>query len=280
VVKRVGDVAGTQMEQKVVAVGTPEDVAPAGVFGQVNYAAPGVYCMTAAAAAAARPGAAANYLSYSLCCDTDTTDSSLNFAPQNYGAGVRVRSATRGGSVAKGMATETLTRGVRIGDDTKSATKSKSRSLYLGDTDVRERGISISSAPMTTEEIVSQISTKPKGPGLIAMLTTLQSDGGLPAGTLEERVLRTTVFALAALQSQIQTGTSLYTSHLKKMAKFIEDNAGAVIFDVQEAVNYLRMASLLFPGDWIDENEKLSLTTGTIPAPEMQRLSLLCQKVV
>jgi Ca-activated chloride channel homolog len=292
VIKRVGDVAGTQMDQKVVAVGTPEDVSASGVFGQaaaaVNYVGPGVYCATAAAPAS-------EFLSYSLCCDTDTDDSSqMNFAPQNYGASnIRVRSATRGGSTTKGMTkcSDRLsadlsyepTKGVPISSRGGSST----RSLYLRDNqdqfnslyEVRERGISNSGSVMTQYQIESMISTTPKDPGLIAMLTTLQSDGGLPAGTLEERVLRTAVFALAALQAQIETGTSLYTSHLKKMAKFIEDNAAAVTFLTDEIVTFLRMASLKAPGDWITENEKLSLVTGAVEAAEVQRLSALCQKV-
>jgi hypothetical protein len=113
------------------------------------------------------------------------------------------------------------------------------------------------------------------------MLTTLESDGGLPGKTLEERVLRTVVFALAALQSQIETGTSLYKSHLKKMAKFIETNKTVALSLnltlVDQVVEFLKNSSMKIEGDWIENNEKLSLTpTGTVQPDHYKMLQGIC----
>lgn len=103
----------------------------------------------------------------------------------------------------------------------------------------------------------------------IAELGTLQADGGLPGQTIEARVLKTTVLALAVLNLCVDHGTSMFAAHLRRMADFLDAHQDVAPDVLPGLIARFRGASDIMPGRWDRQYDRL--TPEVLASPDKRR---------
>ena len=224
VVKREDDQAGVEMDQKRVAVGTPEGMDPEGAFGgaQCNY-------LSMAAPACAAPAAESwdsgqGMLRTFSLCDTSQTLSSSGGSSRSFSGhrGLkRFRSSSRvgassGGRRSKGLVLEKSSAKLFDVDPAKGA--SDARGIGYGDTlDYAPPGVTTGQGMF-------------KSASPMDLLYQMEADGGLPGDNMEARIVRTLLVMLAIVSNEAkQTNpVDIYGAHFQRMWSFVRANLGEV----------------------------------------------------
>ena len=109
------------------------------------------------------------------------------------------------------------------------------------------------SSVLNLGDVSSVLSPADPKADLFSFLGLLMGDGGVPGENIKERVLKTAVLALAALDAESASGVSIpiYGMHLDRMANFLAANVdvwGAT--ETLVLVNALRSRKHISSGDW------------------------------
>ena len=204
VVDRIGDQVGDGMDQKVVPVGMPEDMNPAGVFGSS-----GVHVMSRSLDPSGSRGISGNSAYPSGGFDFYT---SCSTAPQTRRSPLYSSRGVTGQSLISDC--ETYSSGnIRVLTDAEA--RSRRPGMYKGgkiSEPVRGIGFGDSLAELTPSDL---------GMSILDHVAKLKGDGGYDGGnTPEERRTLTTLLALACRVSD-EGAAALYTSHLRRMKTFL-----------------------------------------------------------
>jgi Ca-activated chloride channel family protein len=263
VVKREGDVAG-EMDQKVVPVGLPQDMMAEGIFnvyakGPVDASA---LCFLGESASA---GAAPAGAYYSSTMGGGGMKSFSGGPTRSRVMRTSARSRTRGIPISTrdasaeitNLVEESLTSG-DSGDGNLYSPELTTDALSLPDQEpVRGAGFGDEVAPLqgggfgvyAPPGVYTQI-TLSNGPDLLAEVTKLEDDGGMPGDTPEMRVLLTVLLGLTLLND----GQGMYGFHLERMADFLDDaaetEADAQMKAILTAVSETFRDGVAKPGSW------------------------------
>jgi len=88
-------------------------------------------------------------------------------------------------------------------------------------------------------------------------VTMLMADGGMPGADPNMRFVKTVVLALALLKRDVDSGTAMFSPHLKRMADYIESKAAAGDDWLTQLVAMLRDGTVKVDGDWDTRYETL-----------------------
>jgi len=223
VLERVGDQAGETPEQKMVPVGMPSDmVGHGGVFGNPLR---GVSC---------------NFLSIS---NSGSRGLSLGNTADAYSASLQPSSYSLIGDSGSFTTDgnhdfQTFTSGNMLGGDIGVASSHSVKGCSLGGprTRVTKSAVWADTSQGTTSAT-----------GLISWLGQLESDGGLPGKDIETRLVKTALLGILLLKKKVESFTSAYSTHLKKVADFLDANKGTSQYHVSvgEAVDLLRAGTAM-----------------------------------
>jgi len=273
VVKRLGDQAGEQPEQKIVAVGTPENMQAAGVFGQPTL---GMRSLNICASAGgggftSMPGVYTNQV-------VGASMSGRRSAKRKKGARVRralmhdsldspVFGSSSGGSTTKGI--------TPISENVTLCCNDSGPSASDGSDMVQDACFFLDSNN-PCGEIVDSLSeemcnlTIPPGADLVTVLANLRDDGGLDADDTETRITLTALLAIEVLKVSIEKDTSAYDMHLTRMVAFLEAHKDAENEDILAGVITLienrQIKPYMMTHDYLVK--ATSIVAGNTPADE------------
>ena len=259
VVKRVGDQAGVTPIQKTVAVGMPSDM-----VGQAKQA---LNCLLVGHSSVTRSFSGVSYLSA---------------APVTYGSSFSGGSVLRSsGNLTKSSSSGTWVNTADCSNDTLGEAAACSfndcddspdmeRSLrsdvdYAPSNSIRQRlysksawaspklggddnsrGIQIGAQSVHPATTMAQ-----EAHALMQAIGSLQADGGLPGYDATERVLKTALLGLVLLQKTIDSKTSMYKAHLKRIASFLKGHTEESSYSHFLAAMF-ETASVKMEGNWWD----------------------------
>jgi hypothetical protein len=147
-----------------------------------------------------------------------------------------------------------------LGFASTKGSSSRGRGLMLGEMDSCEESMpgpldpSIDMALKAASRATAFTTTS-----AIVEVGTLEADGGLPGQTVEARVLKTTVLALAVLNLCAEGGTSMFTAHLRRMADFLDAHKDVAPDVLPGLTAKFRAATAIVPGGWGEQYNLLSL---------------------
>jgi Ca-activated chloride channel family protein len=246
VVKREGDGAG-EVDQQVVPVGLPEDMMAESYF---NVYAKGPISVNACPAAGGFESRTLGGLG------GQALQAFYSFSPDSSGSpvrrsvrGVPISASHSANTVAfDGDAVENLVSTTLLGEDLSSP------QLSTDHLELPDNGTVQGSGPgpfgvYAPPGVYTQTSFT-KGPDLLAEVTKLEDDGGMPGDTPEQRILRTILLGLAMLSDQ----GGMYGFHLGRMAAFLDAEADNDPDDrmkaIAKAVANTFLSGISVPGGW------------------------------
>ena len=272
--QRVGDQAGVDPKQTVVAVGMPRD--RQANQSQAVYAVNSVFGSSAAA----------SLISSSYSMNTTRANNVLSYSPPSTGgleafggASCYVSSTSTGGeddgTTMRMISDEELTKGGHW--DARGGSKGVLRSASAsanpmkglrgaGGQSVRTRRMLGGSSPIntpiqaTSSEVLMNAyrayqTTQPNAGDIITNLALIEADGGLPGTDLDSRVTKTALFCLALLANN----TSRYKAHLRRMSAFLEANVTVADF-LPRLISAIKAGKGQIQGDWLETYLDASLT--------------------
>jgi len=214
VVKRLGDQAGEQPEQKIVAVGTPENMQAAGVFGtrskgvmrgiSVNFCASGQSLglggLSNAVFGSAAMGGSPRRSSRRAKLSLQSRDIPMNdnITPICEDSFTLCCNDSDGSS--------------ELGFDAPDMERTQDSCFFVGASDENSCG-----DVFTTDTL-----SIPPGADLITILAGLRDDGGLEGADTRTRVTVTALVAIEVLKTALDKDTSAYDMHLARMIAFLE----------------------------------------------------------
>ena len=245
VIERVGDQEGVTPKQQVVPVGMPEDLQQGAYFGNQIRSRGSNVLRSASLSSFNFAGGAHQYASpgvYTMSCD------SAPIADHSF-------------YVQTGQTTS------MNGESGGSGTSSSAYVDYKPDSFnlIAEEGIGVG---MVNLNGVTSLTWNDSTPTdlLLVMLAALEADGGMPDDGID-RILRTVLVGLIALNAQVDSGDNLYGLHLKRIADFLASADGSWAAegkkapDVESLIALFRSPTRKVEGDW---SGHLAGSTGSV----------------
>jgi Ca-activated chloride channel family protein len=240
VVKRVGDQAGVTPSQQVVPVGLPSDMKEIRTRGAIIHADSNVRL----SAFAPSRGVDVHYLSAPLA-------SSVDYSPPD--AYTVSCFASAGSSTAGSSNWSRGNLGFCDSDDQPFAgTKSAGGPLRGSRRKISEAAVrGVGFGEVISELVQEQASGATL---LLSALGKLQGDGGYPGSTLQSRVMKSTLLALALLQNSAGK-TTMYRAHLSRLADFLEQHVSELGV-LKTLIPLFRAGTKALTGDWEPQFKK------------------------